>query len=83
MTQEEALECVAKALAPTLLRSLQIDVFRGDWNKHFYHKIAGRLNHEYSYIKDVGAELWQLFSKALGVQVTFLIFLDRLSPPQL
>jgi NB-ARC domain len=72
MTREEALEIVGKALAPESLSSLQVDVFRQTWNKHSYHKIAHELNHEYSYIKDVGADLWKLLSQAFGLQVTKL-----------
>lgn len=72
MTQEEALETVTKALAVESLNSLQVDVFLRSWNKQSYHTMARELNHEYSYIKDVGAELWKLLSSSLGVQVTKL-----------
>jgi WD40 repeat protein len=72
MTQEEALKKVTKALAPETLSELQIDIFRRSWNKQSYHKIAWELNHEYSYIKDVGAELWQLLAQALKIKVTKL-----------
>jgi predicted ribonuclease YlaK len=72
MTREEALEIVGKVLAPESLNSLQVDVFQQTWNKHSYHKIAHELNHEYSYIKDVGADLWKLLSQAFGLQVTKL-----------
>lgn len=72
MTQEEALEIVTKALAPECLNTLQVNVFLRSWNKQSYHTMARELNHEYSYIKDVGAELWKLLSHALGVQVTKL-----------
>lgn len=79
MTQEEALKHVARALAPESLTTLQIDIFRRAWNKQSYYKIAGELNHEYSYIKDVGAELWKLLSQALGIQVTKLNLQDVLT----
>jgi hypothetical protein len=72
MTREEALEIVGNALAPESLSSLQVDVFRQTWNKHSYHKISNELNHEYSYIKDVGADLWKLLSQAFGLRVTKL-----------
>jgi WD40 repeat protein len=34
--------------------------------------MARELNHEYSYIKDVGAELWKLLSQVFGTKVTKL-----------
>lgn len=79
MTLEEALTIVAAALAPRSLSELQIEVFRGAWNKQAYHKISLQLNHEYSYIKDVGAELWQLLTEGLGIQVTKLNLQDALT----
>ncbi|GAP94297.1 WD40 domain-containing protein [Leptolyngbya sp. NIES-2104] len=72
MTQKEALEIITEALAPESLNTLQVDVFVGAWNKQSYHTMARDLNHEYSYIKDVGAELWKMLSQALGIQVTKL-----------
>ncbi|MBD2067653.1 AAA family ATPase [Leptolyngbya sp. FACHB-671] len=72
MTFEEALAIVTTALAPQSLSDLQTNVFRGAWNKDSYQKISLKLNHEYSYIKDVGAELWQLLTQRLGIQVTKL-----------
>ncbi|HEY9656459.1 MAG TPA: NB-ARC domain-containing protein [Crinalium sp.] len=72
MTQEDALQKVMQALAPASLSVLQIDVFRRSWSRQPYQKIARELNHEYSYIKDVGAELWQLLSQTFGTQVTKL-----------
>ena len=72
MTHEEAIKLVAAALAPQLLSTLQIQVFQRTWQEQSYEKMARELNHEYSYIKDVGAELWQLLSQKLGIQVTKL-----------
>lgn len=79
MTLEEALETVMKALAPQSLSTLQIDIFQRSWNKQSYHKMAGELNHEYSYIKDVGAELWKLLSQVLRIQVTKLNLQEALT----
>lgn len=79
MTYEETLENVTKALAPQSLSTLQIDIFQRAWNKQSYHKMARELNHEYSYIKDVGAELWQLLSQKLGIQVTKLNLQEALT----
>jgi WD40 repeat protein len=72
MTLEEALTIVNTALAPQSLSKLQIAVFRGAWNGQSYLKISRELKHEYSYIKDIGAELWRSLSQALGTKVTKL-----------
>jgi hypothetical protein len=72
MILPEALEHVAKALVPKTLSPIQLEIFCKSWNKHPYRKIARELNHEYSYIKDVGAQLWQLLTQAFGIQVTKL-----------
>jgi WD40 repeat protein len=82
MTQEEALAQAIDALAPVCLSDLQIDIFRRAWNKQSYHKISGELNHEYSYIKDVGAELWKLLSEAFGIKITKLNLREALSSTQ-
>ncbi|WP_082065473.1 NACHT domain-containing protein [Aliterella atlantica] len=69
MIYEEALNIVTGALAPQRLNPLQIGVFQRSWHEQSYTKIARKLNHSYSYIKDVGAELWQLLSQALGMKI--------------
>lgn len=79
MTYEEAIALVTAAIAPQSLSELQIAVFRGAWNKQSYHKISLELNHEYSYIKDVGAQLWQLLTQELGIVVTKLNLQDVLT----
>lgn len=70
MTLEEALQNVAKALEPESLNTLQIEVFRKTWHKQNYTEIAIELNHQYSYIKDIGANLWKLLSQKLKIKVT-------------
>ncbi|MBW4621919.1 MAG: NACHT domain-containing protein [Cyanosarcina radialis HA8281-LM2] len=72
MTFESALSIVTAVLAPQSLSELQIDIFRRAWYQQSYHKMAAELNHEYGYIKDVGAELWKLLSQALSIKVTKL-----------
>ena len=57
MTFEDALKLVTAVLAPRSLNKLQIEVFRGTWSDYSYVKIALKLKHEYSYIKDIGSEL--------------------------
>jgi WD40 repeat protein len=79
MTLEDALRLIEAALAPYSLSELQIDIFSGTWNKQSYRSISLELNHEYSYVKDVGAELWQLLTQQLGIQVTKLNLQDALA----
>ncbi len=70
MTQEDALNIIARALAPESLTPLQINIFIRAWNKQSYVKIAQELNHQYTYITDVGSELWKLLSQKLKIKVT-------------
>ena len=70
MNCDEALTIVTAALKPKSLSSLQVDLFRETWMQHSYDRISLNLNHERSYIKDVGAELWQLLTQTLGIPVT-------------
>ena len=79
MTYEEAFAFVTAAIAPQSLSELQIAVLRGAWKKQSYHQISLELNHEYSYIKDVGAQLWQLLTQELGIGVTKLNLQDVLT----
>jgi hypothetical protein len=67
MIQEKALKKVTGALAPKTLSKLQIKMFRRAWDEQSHHKIARKLDREYSYIKDVGAELWQLLAQPLEI----------------
>ena len=79
MTYEEAIALVTATIAPQSLSELQIAVLRGAWNKQSYHQISLELNHEYSYIKDVGAQLWQLLTQELEIGVTKLNVQDVLT----
>ena len=79
MTYEEAIALVTAAIAPQSLSELQIAVLRGAWKKQSYHQISLELNHEYSYIKDVGAQLWQLLTQELEIGVTKLNLQDVLT----
>ena len=79
MTYEEAFALVTAAIAPQSLSELQIAVLRRAWNKQSYHQISLELNHEYSYIKDVGAQLWQMLTQELEIGVTKLNLQDVLT----
>lgn len=78
MTYEEAFALLTAAIAPKSLSELQMAVLRGAWNKQSYQKISQELNHEYSYIKDVGAQLWQMLTQELEIGVTKLNLQDVL-----
>jgi K+-sensing histidine kinase KdpD len=66
MIQEEALKRVTGVLAPKTLNKMQIEMFRRVLNEQSYRKIARKLDREYSYIKDVGAE-GRLLTQLLGI----------------
>lgn len=78
MTYKEAIVLVTATIAPQSLSELQINVLRGAWNKQSYHQISLELNHEYSYIKDVGVQLWQMLTQELEIRVTKLNLHDVL-----
>jgi hypothetical protein len=78
MIDKEAIVLVTATIAPQSLSELQINVLRGAWNKQSYHQISLELNHEYSYIKDVGVQLWQMLTQELEIRVTKLNLHDVL-----
>jgi uncharacterized protein YjbI with pentapeptide repeats len=69
MTVEEALEIVETALDYQRLNKVQELVFRQSWEGRSYIEIARSNDYEPDYIKDAGAKLWKLLSKALGEKV--------------
>jgi WD40 repeat protein len=70
MTVEEALKIVEKVLDYSRLNKVQELVLRQSWEGHSYIEIAKNNGYEPGYIKDIGSQLWQLLSKALGEKVT-------------
>jgi WD40 repeat protein len=68
LTLEDALRIVITA-ASGQLSDLQETVFKRTWQGQSYLKIAQDLRYDEGYIKAVGAELWQVLSKALGEKV--------------
>jgi len=69
MTAEEALVIVETALDYDRLNKVQEIVFRQSWEGRSYAEIAKSADYEVDYIKDAGAKLWKLLSKALGEKV--------------
>ncbi len=69
MTVEEALALVETALDYQRLNRVQEIVFRHAWEGRSYTEMAKISGYEPDYIKDAGAKLWKLLSKALGEKV--------------
>ena len=69
MTAEEALAIVETALDYQHLNKVQELVFRHAWEGRSYTEMAKITGYEADYIKDAGAKLWKLLSKALGEKV--------------
>ncbi|GAA6619638.1 NB-ARC domain-containing protein [Scytonema sp. NUACC26] len=70
MTVEEAIALVEQLLERGRLTKVQEIVFRNSWDGKTYQEMAEELTYDPGHIKDVGSELWQLLSKALGEKVT-------------
>ena len=70
MTIEEALAILDKVLPGKPLNNLQELVLRGVWQGQSYPAIAQSIDYEPEYIKQIGAQIWQLLTQALGEKVT-------------
>lgn len=70
MTVEEAITLVEQLLERGRLTKVQQIVFRQSWIGKTYLEIARESDYDSGHIKDTGAELWRLLSKALGEKVT-------------
>ncbi len=69
MTVDEALALVETVLDYDRLNRVQELVFRESWEGRSYTEIAKSSGYEADYLKDTGAKLWKLLSKALGEEV--------------
>ena len=69
MTVDEAITIAETALNYDRLNKVQEIVFRQSWEGRSYIEIAKSAGYEYDYIKDAGAKLWKLLSKALEEKV--------------
>jgi Pentapeptide repeats (8 copies) len=69
MTVDEALAIVETVLDYEQLNKVQELVFRQSWEGRSYIEIARSNGYEHDYIKDAGAKLWKLLSKAFGEKV--------------
>lgn len=70
MTEEEAIAIIERFLERGRLTKVQEIVFRQSWANKTYMEMAGEEGYDPGHIKDVGSQLWQSLSKALGEKVT-------------
>lgn len=70
MTIEEILAHLDALLQPERLSNLQEQVLRQAWVGRTYEEIAEVAGYDTVYIRNIGAQLWQLLSKALNEKVT-------------
>lgn len=70
MTVDEALEILEEIVETGRLNKVQRIVFRQAWEGKSYLEIASAFDYDYNYIKETGAELWQVLSTLLGQKVT-------------
>ncbi len=63
-------DLAVRAVRSEGLRDIERVVLEGSWNRHTYHTIASKAGYTEGYLsRDVGPALWDVLSKALGVQV--------------
>jgi WD40 repeat protein len=72
MTNEEIFKVFEQILENFQLNKIQKIVISEVWSGKSYDQIAKTYGYDYGYVKDVGADLWQLISKALDKKVTKL-----------
>ena len=70
MEIDRALALVELALGDRQLSNAQEVIFTESWSGQTYAEIAGQYSYDDDYIRDVGAQLWQLLSQALGEKIT-------------
>jgi AAA-like domain len=70
MEAQEALAIIHQLVAPKRLSYLEETLFVQTWQGKLYREIALDVGYELSYLRDVGAKLWDTLSEALGTTVT-------------
>jgi hypothetical protein len=70
MMPHDALEIVNKILEPKRLNYAQEVVLLQSWSGKIYREIASEFGYDLDYIKEVGSQLWNSLSEALGEKVT-------------
>ncbi len=70
MTAEEALSFINTIVQPHYLSNIQDLVFRQCWEGKTYSQIASVSDYNPDYLREVGAQVWQLLSEKLNKKVT-------------
>ncbi len=70
MEAQEALLLINQLVAPKRLSYLEETLLVQTWQGKLYREIALDVGYELSYLRDVGAKLWDTLSEALGTTVT-------------
>ncbi len=70
MTADEALEILNQLLQQKRLNHIQQLVLCQSWTGQTYGEIAQTAGYDFDYIKEIGSQLWQSLSEALGEKVT-------------
>jgi hypothetical protein len=70
MDAQEALAIINQLIAPKRLSYLEETLFVQTWQGKLYREIATDVGYELSYLRDVGAKLWDALSEVLGTTVT-------------
>jgi hypothetical protein len=70
MDAQEALVIIHQLVAPKRLSYLEEALFVQTWQGKLYREIALDVGYELSYLRDVGAKLWDALSETLGTTVT-------------
>ena len=70
MTIEEAIAFTNTILQPHYLSHVQNLVFRECWEGKTYSQIALASDYNYDYLREIGAQIWQMLSEKLGKKVT-------------
>ncbi len=70
MNFDEALEVVERVLLSRQLEAIELFVFQQSWLGRSYEDMAHNCSYGSNYIKEIGSQLWQDLSKAVGERVT-------------
>ncbi|MFK0733396.1 MAG: AAA-like domain-containing protein [Gloeotrichia echinulata GP01] len=70
MNVDEVLEAVEQMLQPKQLGSIERFVLRQSWLGQTYSEMAKQSGYGSDYIKEIGSQLWQDLSSAIGEKVT-------------
>ncbi|MEQ8968814.1 MAG: AAA-like domain-containing protein [Coleofasciculus sp. C1-SOL-03] len=70
MNSTDALAILSAMLRDPPLSNIQEQVFHLTWQGLTYTEISANIGYEESYIRDVGAKLWQRLSQIIGEKVT-------------